>query len=47
MSPTQSGIGGISQYVQRLTKFLKKSGHDVDIISSENTFTLPIKGLKI
>ena len=46
ISPTQSGIGGISQYVQRLIKFLKKSGHDVDIISSENTFTLPIKGLK-
>ena len=27
-------------------KFLKKQGHDVDVISSENTFTIPIKGLK-
>ena len=46
ISPTQSGIGGIAQHVEGLTKFLKKNGHDVDIISSENTFTIPIKGLK-
>ena len=46
ISPTQSGIGGISQHVQGLTKFLKKNGHEVEIISSENTFTIPIKGLK-
>jgi len=46
ISPTQSGIGGIAQNVQGLTKFLKKKGHHVDIISSENTFTIPIKGLK-
>jgi len=46
ISPTQSGIGGIAQHVQGLTKFLKKNGHEVEIISSENTFTLPIKGLK-
>lgn len=46
ISPTQSGIGGIAQHVQGLTKFLKNNGHNVEIISSENTFTIPIKGLK-
>jgi glycosyltransferase involved in cell wall biosynthesis len=46
ISPTQYGIGGIAQHVQGLTKFLKKNGHHVEIISSENTFTIPIKGLK-
>lgn len=46
ISPTQSGIGGIAQHVQGLTKFLQNKGHDVEIISSENTFTIPIKGLK-
>lgn len=46
ISPTQSGIGGIAQHVQGLTKFLKNNGHEVEIISSENTFTIPIKGLK-
>ncbi len=46
ISPTQSGIGGIARVVQNQIKFLKKMGHDVDIISSENTLTIPIKGLK-
>jgi len=46
ISPTQSGIGGIAQHVQGLTKFLKNNGNQVEIISSENTFTIPIKGLK-
>ena len=46
LSPTQSGIGGIAQHVQGLTKFLEKNSHNVEIISSENTFTIPIKGLK-
>ena len=46
ISPTQSGIGGIARVVQNQVKFLKKNGYDVDIISSENTFTIPIKGLK-
>jgi len=46
ISPTQKGIGGIAQHVQGLSNFLKKKGHDVDIISSENTFTIPVKGLK-
>lgn len=46
ISPTQKGIGGIAQHVQGLTNFLKKDGHNVDVISSENTFTIPVKGLK-
>jgi glycosyltransferase involved in cell wall biosynthesis len=46
ISPTQSGIGGIAQHVQGLTLFLKNMSHHVEIISSENTFTIPIKGLK-
>jgi len=46
ISPTLNGIGGVAQHVRDLIKFLKKNGHHVDIISSENTFTLPIKKLK-
>lgn len=46
ISPTSSGIGGIAQHVSGLMSFLRKHGHNVDVISSENTFTLPIKGLK-
>lgn len=46
ITPTQTGIGGIAQHVSGLTNFLKMNGNDVDIISSENTFTIPIKGLK-
>ncbi|MBI3842878.1 MAG: glycosyltransferase family 4 protein [Thaumarchaeota archaeon] len=46
ISPTQKGIGGIAQHVQGLSNFLKKNGHKVEIISSENTLTVHIKGLK-
>jgi len=46
ISPTLKGIGGVAQHVRDLIKFLKDNGHDVDIISSENTFTIPIKKLK-
>ena len=46
ISPTSSGIGGIAQHVQGLKNFLEKNGNEIDIISSENTFTIPIKGLK-
>jgi glycosyltransferase involved in cell wall biosynthesis len=46
ISPTQTGIGGIAQHVQGLTQFLKNNGNKVDVMSSENTFTIPIKGLK-
>lgn len=46
ISPTSSGIGGIAQHVQGLKKFLEDNNNTVEIISSENTFTIPIKGLK-
>ena len=46
ISPTSSGIGGISQHVQGLKNFLENKGNEVEVISSENTFTIPIKGLK-
>jgi glycosyltransferase involved in cell wall biosynthesis len=46
ISPTLNGIGGIAQHVRDLIKFLKEQGHHVDVISSENTFTIPIKKLK-
>ena len=46
ISPTLNGIGGIAQHVRDLIKFLKDQGHHVDVISSENTLTIPIKKLK-
>lgn len=46
ISPTFSGIGGVAQHTRGLNKFLMNSGNNVEIISSENSFTLPIKGLK-
>lgn len=46
ISPTQTGIGGIAQHVDGLSNFLKVNGHMVNILSSENTLTIPIKGLK-
>jgi len=46
ISPTSSGIGGIAQHVQGLKNFLENKGNNVEIISSSNTFTIPIKGLK-
>ena len=46
ISPTEKGIGGVAQHVQGLSQFLTNQNHRVDIISSENTFTIPVKGLK-
>jgi glycosyltransferase involved in cell wall biosynthesis len=46
ISPTYSGIGGIAQHVRGLEKYLINTGNNVDILSSDNSFTLPIKGLK-
>ena len=46
ISPTQSGIGGIAQHVKNLKNFLEKNDNTVESISSENTLTIPIKGLK-
>ena len=46
ISPTISGIGGIAQHVQGLKIFLENKDNQVEVISSENTFTIPIKKLK-
>lgn len=46
ISPTQTGIGGIAQHVHGLSNFLKMHDHKVNILSSQNTFTIPVKGLK-
>ena len=46
ISPTEEGIGGIAQHVNGLSKFLTEQNHKIDIISSKNTFTIPIKGLR-
>jgi len=46
ISPTSGGIGGIAQHVDGLSQFLTGVGHEVDILSSMNTFTIPIKRLK-
>ena len=46
ISPTEKGIGGIAQHVQGLSQFLIAQNHKINIISSENTFTIPVKGFK-
>lgn len=46
ISPTEQGIGGIAQHVKGLSAFLRQNGHHVEIMSSQNTFTIPVKGLK-
>ncbi len=46
ISPTFSGIGGIAKHVRGLNQYLKNAGHEVDVLSSDNSFTIPIKGLK-
>jgi glycosyltransferase involved in cell wall biosynthesis len=46
ISPTQSGIGGTAKHVQGLSNYLESKNHFVKIISSDNTFTIPIKKLK-
>ena len=45
-SPTSTGIGGFARHVQGLTNFLKLQNYQVEIISSDNTFTIPINKLK-
>ena len=46
ISPTLKGIGGIAQHARDLINFLKKHGHDVDVISSENIPIISFKKLK-
>ena len=46
ISPTSGGIGGIAQHVNGLSQFLTGLGHQIDVISSANTLTIPIKRLQ-
>jgi glycosyltransferase involved in cell wall biosynthesis len=46
ISPTFSGIGGIAQHVRGLNQYLRDSGNQVNVLSSDNSFTIPFKGLK-
>jgi len=46
ISPTSGGIGGIAQHIDGLSQFLTGVGHEIDVISSANTLTIPIKRLK-
>ena len=46
ISPTLKGIGGTAQHARDLIIFLKEHGHQVDVISSENTPIIPFKKLK-
>jgi len=46
ISPTFFGIGGIAQHVRGLKQYMENLGNKVDVISSDNSFTIPIKGLK-
>ena len=45
ISPRVSGLGGVAQHVGKLVELLRRDGHEVDVISVENTFYLPVKGL--
>ena len=36
----------LAQHVRGLNEYLKDSGNQVDVLSSDNLFTIPIKGLK-
>ncbi|MEM2185196.1 MAG: glycosyltransferase family 4 protein [Candidatus Methanomethylicia archaeon] len=45
VSPRVSGIGGVAQHVSGLINKLRLRGFVVDVVSVENTFHLPVKGL--
>ena len=45
VSPRTSGIGGVAAHVSKLVEFLERDGHEVVVISSENTPIMPVKGL--
>jgi len=45
ISPRTSGIGGVAQHVGKLAQLLRAHGHEVDVISCENTPYIPLKNL--
>ncbi|MHA7733105.1 glycosyltransferase family 4 protein [Nitrosopumilus sp. S6] len=46
ISPTLKGIGGVAQHVRDFITYLQEHGHEVDVLSSENTPIIPLKKLK-
>lgn len=46
ISPRASGVSGIAQHVHSLIKGLIKKNFKVDLVSCENTFHLPFKGVR-
>jgi glycosyltransferase involved in cell wall biosynthesis len=45
VSPRVSGLGGVAQHVGKLVELLRRDGHEVDVVSVENTPYIPVKGL--
>jgi glycosyltransferase involved in cell wall biosynthesis len=45
ITPKISRIGGVATHVSKMVQFLTRDGHEVEIISSENTPIVPVKGL--
>jgi glycosyltransferase involved in cell wall biosynthesis len=45
ITPKISGIGGVATHVSKLVEFLRRDGHEVEVIASENTPIVPVKGL--
>ncbi|MEM3186077.1 MAG: glycosyltransferase family 4 protein [Conexivisphaerales archaeon] len=45
ISPRTTGIGGVAQHVRKLRSLLLLNGHYVDVISTENTPHIPVKGM--
>jgi glycosyltransferase involved in cell wall biosynthesis len=45
VSPRARGLGGVAQHVGKLVELLRRDGHEVDVVSVENTPYLPVKGL--
>jgi glycosyltransferase involved in cell wall biosynthesis len=45
ISPRASGVSGVGQHVRRLVKELLRRGHEVDLVCSEGTPHLKLRGL--
>jgi glycosyltransferase involved in cell wall biosynthesis len=45
VAPRVTGIGGVAQHVGKLARLLVEDGHEIRVISVENTPHVPLKGL--
>ncbi|RLF01450.1 MAG: glycosyltransferase family 1 protein [Thermoprotei archaeon] len=45
ISPRVSGVSGTAQHVRKLAQLLRRDGHEVDVVSCENTPIVPVKNL--